>query len=220
MIAVIVAMEKERIYITSELEDCVCEEYSGIKFFIGSYRGTDVAVAEAGIGKVAAAYTTAVTLMRYSPEAVINTGIAGGLGVLSQGDVAVVSEAWQHDFDLTAFGEAAGKYCGRTDAALTATLLKAVNGARTGVIATGDSFIADAVKARNIAETFGAVLCDMECAAIAQACGAAGVPFAALKVVSDGAEDGAETGYEEFAEKACRINARAALEAVAATRGR
>ena len=220
MIAVIVAMEKERKYITSELEDCVCEEYSGIKFFIGSYRGTDVAVAEAGIGKVAAAYTTAVTLMRYSPEAVINTGIAGGLGVLSQGDVAVVSEAWQHDFDLTAFGEAAGKYCGRTDAALTATLLKAVNGARTGVIATGDSFIADAGKARNIAETFGAVLCDMECAAIAQACGAAGVPFAALKVVSDGAEDGAETGYEEFAEKACRINARAALEAVAATRGR
>lgn len=220
MIAVIVAMEKERIYITSELEDCVCEEYSGIKFFIGSYRGTDVAVAEAGIGKVAAAYTTAVTLMRYSPEAVINTGIAGGLGILSQGDVVAVSEAWQHDFDLTAFGEAAGKYCGRTDAALTATLLKAVNGARTGVIATGDSFIADAVKARNIAETFGAVLCDMECAAIAQACVSAGVPFAALKVVSDGAEDGAEIGYKEFADKACRINARAALEAVAATRGR
>ena len=220
MIAVIVAMEKERIYITSELEDCVCEEYSGIKFFIGSYRGTDVAVAEAGIGKVAAAYTTAVALMRYSPEAVINTGIAGGLGILSQGDVVAVSEAWQHDFDLTAFGEAAGKYCGRTDAALTATLLKAVYGARTGVIATGDSFIADAVKARNIAETFGAVLCDMECAAIAQACVSAGVPFAALKVVSDGADDGAEIGYEEFADKACRINARAALEAVAATRGR
>ena len=220
MIAVIVAMEKERIYITSELEDCVREEYSGIKFFIGSYRGTDVAVAEAGIGKVAAAYTTAVTLMRYSPEAVINTGIAGGLGILSQGDVVAVSEAWQHDFDLTAFGEAAGKYCGRTDAALTAALLGAVKGARTGVIATGDSFIADAVKARNIAETFGAVLCDMECAAIAQACVSAGVPFAAVKVVSDGADDGAEIGYEEFAEKACRINARAALEAVAATRGR
>ena len=219
MIAIIVAMEKERIYITSELENCVCEEYSGIKFFTGSYRGTDVAVAEAGIGKVAAAYTTAVTLMRYSPEAVINTGIAGGLGILSQGDVVAVSEAWQHDFDLTAFGDAAGKYCGKTDAALTTAVLNAVNGARTGVIATGDSFIADSVKARRIAETFGAVLCDMECAAIAQVCVSAGVPFAAVKVVSDGADDGAEIGYEEFADKACRINARAALDAVAATRG-
>lgn len=216
MIAVVVAMEKERTRIVSALEGAKSETFAGVKFFTGVYRGRSVAVAEAGIGKVAAAYTAAVTLMRYAPSALINTGIAGGLGVSGLCDVIAVSEAWQYDFDLTAFGEPLGKYCGKSDTALVSALLGAVKGAKTGVIATGDSFVADAAKAREIAEKFGASACDMECAAIAQVCALAGVPFAAIKVISDGAGDDAENLYDEFALKACEINARAALEAIAA----
>lgn len=214
MIALIVAMEKERERIVSALSDVVSEEYAGIVFFKGNYRGKAAVVAEAGIGKVAAAFATAAAIMRYSPSAVVNTGIAGGLGVSSKYDVIIVTEAWQHDFDLTAFGDPPGKYCGKSDAELVAALLEAVKGAKSGVIATGDSFVADSNKARAIAETFGAALCDMECGAIADVCNASGVPFAAIKVISDGADDNAEETYASFAARACEINADAALKAL------
>ncbi len=54
-------------------------------------------------------------------------------------------------------------------------------------LATGDLFVVDRAKSAAIQLATNAHLLDMEAAAIAQVCAAAGVPFASVKVVSDDA---------------------------------
>lgn len=54
-----------------------------------------------------------------------------------------------------------------------------------GTIASGDVFVASEEKKRAIKQTFGAVACEMEGAAIGQACYINGVPFGVLRIISD-----------------------------------
>ena len=55
----------------------------------------------------------------------------------------------------------------------------------TGDVATGDAFLVRGDRADWIAKTFNPTLCEMEGGAIAQVCMRCGVPFSAVKSVSD-----------------------------------
>ena len=55
----------------------------------------------------------------------------------------------------------------------------------TGDVATGDAFLVRGERADWIAQTFSPTLCEMEGGAIAQVCLRCGIPFSAVKSVSD-----------------------------------
>ena len=79
MIGIIGAMDVEVDGIQKKIEDCKTEKISGIKFCCGKLFGKDIVVAKSGEGKVNSAMTAQTMIMRYNPDFIINSGVAGGL---------------------------------------------------------------------------------------------------------------------------------------------
>ncbi|MBR4184421.1 MAG: 5'-methylthioadenosine/adenosylhomocysteine nucleosidase [Clostridiales bacterium] len=213
MIGIIAAMNVEMESLRGFLTDTREETVSGVRFVSGLFEGREVVTAVCGIGKAAAALCAEAMILTYRPDAVINTGVAGTLTpALSIGSVAVSTAVVQHDMDTTALGDPAGYISGLdlvripADPVLSGQLdaCARVLGIRTasGVIASGDQFISDAGKKRAIAETFGAIACEMEGAAIGQVCYSNGVPFCVLRAISDGADGDSSSDYSAFVETA------------------
>ena len=213
MIGIIAAMNVEMESLRSFLTDTREETVSGVRFVSGLFEGKEVVTAVCGIGKVAAALCAEAMILRYHPEAVINTGVAGTLTAkLSIGGIAVSTAVVQHDMDTTALGDPAGYISGLNlvnvpaDPVLSGRLNACAQalGIRTasGVIASGDQFISDAEKKHAIAGAFGAIACEMEGAAIGQVCYANGVPFCVLRAISDSADGESSGDYAAFVESA------------------
>lgn len=192
----IIAMPGECAPLLGKAEIREAERVMGKQVYIGTLCGKPFAVCVCGIGKVAAATGVFALAKAFGPDEIINPGIAGGLGVSARGAAVVADRVWQHDFDTTAAGDEPGLFAGECDERISAKLV-GVTGGNTGTVATGDVFVADKVRAKRIAELFGAAACDMECAGALEAAKALGIPFAAVKYISDGADAGAGEDYGE-----------------------
>lgn len=220
MIGIIGAMHIEVETVKSLMENKVSETVSGMEFVSGTLYGREVVVAVCGIGKVAAAMCAQTMILKYSPECVINTGVGGSLDPeLHICDVVIAESLVQHDMDTSPLGDPVGLISGINivnipcDGRVTAALLKAaeaLDGVRTatGVIASGDQFIASAEAKKRIVDRFGARVCEMEGAAIAQVCYINSVPFAIVRAVSDRADGSSHMAYEEFLPNAAATAAR------------
>ncbi len=146
-----------------------------------------------GIGKVNAAMSTQLFIDRYHPDWIVNAGVAGSFLDLPIGTVVLADSFVQHDVDTSAIGDPVGlvstvnKVDFPTDEPeRMKSILKALNVThKTGRVATGEVFMTKGERADWIAETFGAILCEMEGGAAAQVCLRNGVKFTALKSVSD-----------------------------------
>ena len=208
-IGIICAMNIEIEGLSAAMEDKEVMHLSSIEFLCGKIDGKRVVTAVCGIGKVFAAICAQTMILGFSPDIIINSGIAGTLTErLAIGDAAVALKAVQHDMDTTALGDEPGMLSGLdlvyipTDENVTNQLVEAVRGldikCETGVIATGDSFINDSRKKAEIVEKFSAIACEMEGGAIAQVCYVNKVPFSILRVISDGGDDNSHIDYAEF----------------------
>lgn len=68
-----------------------------------------------------------------------------------------------------------------------------------GLILSGDQFISSAKKSSELKLSQPSALAvEMECAAVAQVCDDFGVPFAAVRIISDNANDTAHMDFEKF----------------------
>ena len=76
---------------------------------------------------------------------------------------------------------------------------KIYNGVHTGVIATGDRFVADPAFCLQLKTEFGAISCEMETGAVAQVCAVNKTPFCGLRAISDNANDEGSVDFETFA---------------------
>ncbi len=220
MIGIIGAMHVEVETVKSLMENKVSETVSGMEFVSGTLYGSEVVVAVCGIGKVAAAMCAQTMILKYSPECVINTGVGGSLDPeLHICDVVIAESLVQHDMDTSPLGDPVGLISGINivnipcDGRVTAALLKAAEAldgvhTATGVIASGDQFIASAEAKKRIVDRFGARVCEMEGAAIAQVCYTNSVPFAIVRAVSDCADGSSHMAYEEFLPNAAATAAR------------
>lgn len=213
-IGIIGAMDSEVDNITARMEQTTVEEQAGRRFTCGKLAGRDAVVVQSGIGKVAAAITAQMLIDRYQVDALINTGMAGGLDPrLEVKDLVISTAAVQHDFDLTAFGHVRGYMSGEDDTvptaykadetlicrALDAAMQSMTSGkALTGVIASGDIFVDDSDLKQTLITQFHAAAAEMEGAAIAQTAAANGVPFVILRTVSDLAEHQATVSFDEL----------------------
>ena len=203
-IAIIVAMGKEMQLLLPLMSECVTAQHDGYEITCGRIGSHRVAAMQCGIGKVNAALGCKALLEAFSPDLVVNTGVAGGTGsAVKVLDVVVADRVAYHDVWCgpgTEPGQAADcpLYFNGADAVVKAAV---AHGAVSGLIASGDVFVDSPATVQRIRSMFpDCVGVDMESGALAQTCHKAGVPFACLRVISDTPGEVADNGaqYESF----------------------
>jgi adenosylhomocysteine nucleosidase len=169
-----------------------------------------VVVGVSGIGKVAAASLATTMILSYGVDAVVVLGLSGALHPeVDFAERVVVGGAIEHDVDLRPLaptrgvGDRGGEPVYPADAELSLVLEEIVSSrawtgdsqrVHRGTIVSGDQIISSTTSKQEIATYFPGSLCvDMETAAVAQVCAWADVPWAALRVVSDHANESVTT---------------------------
>jgi adenosylhomocysteine nucleosidase len=139
-----------------------------------------------GPGKLPAAYELTRALDGAAYDEVVVVGTAGAVGGALGPGVYEIAAAVQHDvFDLAGVR---GRHL---------SMPERVETGATGVtIATGDVFVDDA-EAVALIRSLGAELVDMETYVYIWVAQRFGVPIRVLKAVSDDAQDGATTGWDD-----------------------
>ena len=161
---------------------------------------------KSGVGKVNAAIATLEAIQR-GAEQVLVVGVAGAVNpALKTGDVVIAKCAIQYDVDATALGYKlseipfALRSRWNADPRLVEGLLESAHvlDIRTygGCILTADRFVANAEEVVRLRRDFNGACLDMETAAVAQTCDGK-IPWAALRVITDGAD---ERGPQDFAQ--------------------
>ena len=204
MIGIIAAMTVELEKLKAAATITREETVSGLTFTLGTLEGKEVVMTVCGEGKVNAALSAEAMLLRYAPTLLINTGVAGALSeTLSVPDVAVATAVCQHDYDISPLGYEKGQvlFPGGSAtffeadkpavAAFTAAARATGVHTETGVIASGDVFVADNGLKTAIRRGFSAIACEMEGGAIGQVAFLNDTPFAVIRAISDGANDAA-----------------------------
>lgn len=225
-VGIIGAMDVEVAHLIHKMDDVSEEMHSGMEFHSGKLGGVDVVVSQCRVGKVNAAICAQIMIDVFGATHLINTGVAGSLDArMDIGDIVVSTDAIYHDVDVTNFGYDPGQVPGMptaypADEGLRRLMVSAVREAAPdinvfeGRVASGDQFVRDdSVKSR-VASDFGALCCEMEGAAIAQACYLNNVPFAIIRAISDKADGSDSELYPIFEEKAARHCAKIVEHAV------
>jgi len=224
MIGIIGAMDVEVDGIKNNIENCKTEEISGIKFCYGKIYGKDVVIAKSGEGKVNSAITTQTMIIRFKPDFIINSGVAGGLhSKMKVMDIAIADAVCQHDFDISPLGYKPGYIpqveqvemkCAQNLNIVLENCAKKMCDSEfyKGIIASGDQFIASDEQRNKIKNTFGAIAAEMEGASIGHVCTLNNTPFTVLRVISDNADGSADMSFDIFAKKASDISINIMLE--------
>lgn len=169
----------------------------------GSIAGNGIVLAHSGMGKVNAALKAAELINGYQLDALVNSGVAGGLAPeLKTLDVLAATEVVYHDV-WCGEGNAYGQIQGlperfKCDSHLLEAA-RAVPGIKTGLFTSGDFFISTKEEGDAILSHFPEALCvDMESGAIAQVCAINRLPFLSLRVISDVAGSDHQAEYDNF----------------------
>ena len=210
-IGVLTAMTSEYEQLATLLADVEKCEKDGISYLVGRISSNEIILRQCGIGKVNAAIGTAELIRSFAPDAIVSTGVAGGIDTsLAVMDVVVSSSIVYHDV-WCGMGCEYGQVQG-LPAVFSASekLYKAaeslnddpenITRIHAGLICTGDQFITSREELDKIKSNFPAGLAvDMESAAIAQTCYIYAVPFVSFRIISDtpGVDNHIEQ-YENF----------------------
>ena len=227
-IALVSAMHEELAAVLSRMPDEQKTEVAGREFWVGHWHGHEVVAVLSRIGKVAAATTTTALIERFGVSRIVFTGVAGGLAPqVNVGDVVVAREFIQHDMDASPLFPRhevplTGMTRFPTDVALSNALFVAAPLAmqdmlavlpesewlnidlpkaqvHRGLIASGDRFVSQTSESQALQrELPDALAVEMECAAMAQVCHDYGVPMAAVRTISDRADDAAHVDFARF----------------------
>jgi adenosylhomocysteine nucleosidase len=187
---------------------------------LGLIHKKPVILALAGVGKVAAATTATMLIERHKVQRIFFTGVAGAVAAhVNVGDVVVGSDYLQHDMNASPlFPRFEIPYTGisrfRGDSALIAMLLEALRAINTpassskpfkiheGLIISGDRFVSSAAEVKALRSALPDALCvEMEGAAIAQVCYDYKIPFAAVRSISDKADENAHVAFPKFVQE-------------------
>ena len=179
------------------LDGATACSHNGIDYLTGRVGDNEIVLRQCGIGKVNAALGAAELIRAFSPDAMVSTGVAGGidccLGVM---DVVVSSSIVYHDVWCgmgCEYGQVQGMPAVFAADDAMCRVAQSLNECadnttriHAGLICTGDQFITDRSELDKIKSNFPAGLAvDMESAAIAQTCHIYGVPFVSFRIISD-----------------------------------
>jgi len=223
-VAIIGAMEEEVSLLRSKLNYLKTQTIAGFEYYLGEIDGTEIILLRSGIGKVNAAISTTLMLQQYKPDYVINTGSAGGFHTdLNVGDIVISSSVCHHDVDVTPFGYDLGQVPGMPACFLpNDKLVKAAQNSidalqevvhMHGLIATGDRFMHNAEDVASTRNNFPEMIaCEMEAAAVAQACHTFETPFVIIRSLSDIAGKENAVTFEKYLEQAATHSAKVILK--------
>ncbi len=225
-IAIVSAMHEELAAVLALMPDERRQIAGGREFWRGHLHGHEVVAVLSRIGKVAAATTATALIERLRVREIVFTGVAGGLGPgVNVGHVVVADHFLQHDMDASPiFPKYEVPLYGQSrfaaDAALTQRLADAAAQALPGVpvhrglVISGDRFVSTTAEARALQSALpDALAVEMEGAAIAQVCRDYGVPFAAVRTVSDRADDAAHGDFTKFVQEVASAHSAAVVDA-------
>ncbi|WP_176055232.1 5'-methylthioadenosine/adenosylhomocysteine nucleosidase [Paraburkholderia caribensis] len=194
-------------------------------YHIGTVHGAPCVVTLGRVGKVAAAATVSALIHAFDVEAVVFTGVAGGVGpTVRIGDIVVAETLMQHDLDASplfprfevpllgisrfaadvpltaALANACERFVEEEGAALSQRFLtEAAPTLHRGLIISGDQFVASATSVDLLRAALpDALAVEMEGAAIAQVCYEYGVPCAIVRTISDTADAHAPASFVTF----------------------
>ena len=214
-IGVIGAMEEEVASLIHQMEEVEKKTIAGMTFYHGNLWNQDAVVVRSGIGKVNMAVCTQILVDEYAVNMVINTGVAGGLYKdINVGDIVISSDALHHDFDVSGLGYQRGVIpqmpvsVFQADTELVEMAKEACEIVNpeiqcfVGRVVTGDQFISDNAKKKELVEVFNGYCAEMESAAMAQVAVLNNLPFVIIRAISDKADDSAPVAYDTFEEQA------------------
>lgn len=227
--AIVSAMHEELSSVLALMPDEHKVTVAGRDFYDGHLHGREVVAVLSRIGKVAAATTASILIERFRVDRIVFTGVAGGLAPgVNRGDVVLAEAFLQHDLDASPIFPRwevplYGTDRFATDAPLTQELAQAVSRAlpgthvHRGLVVSGDRFVATSAESRAIQQVLpDALAVEMEGAAIAQVCADFGVPFAAVRTISDRADDEAHGDFVSFIREVASRHSAAIVEALLA----
>ncbi|MFS0689811.1 5'-methylthioadenosine/S-adenosylhomocysteine nucleosidase [Sporosarcina sp. 179-K 8C2 HS] len=225
-IAIIGAMEQEVEILREKIEDPITETIAGCEFIEGKIGKHEIILVKSGIGKVNAAIATTLLIQQYSPDAVLNTGSAGGFKQsLDVGTVVISDQVRHHDVDATAFGYEIGQVPGMppsfpADEKLIQIAKEAVaeigeHNYSIGLIASGDVFMSDAKRVEIVKGQFPTMIAaEMEAAAVAQVCHQFRTPFVVIRALSDIAGKESSISFDEFLPLAAKHSSEIVMHAI------
>jgi adenosylhomocysteine nucleosidase len=233
-LGVVVAMDEEFARISRRLENVEVVHVGPREFLCAQLFDVNVVCVRCRIGKVAAASTVTTLINRFEVDAVVFTGVAGGVAShVRIGDLVVAQNLMQHDIDLKGV-----LGCHRFDIPLlgmarmpaTSELLDiAALSARSvvdsaeylssikkfsphapqainGTIASGDTFICSAREREVLVRGIPDLLCvEMEGGAVSQVCLEYGVPYVGCRIISDAADVDAPLDFGAFLVSAAAV---------------
>ena len=172
--------------------------------FLKTLESECVSVGLCGVGKVNSALCTDRMIREFKPDCVLNIGVSGALDpTLSTGDLLLSSSVQYHDvwcgegWDFGQVQDMPLRYA--ADAVMLAAAVEALPEARVGNLISGDQFYISVEEDARQRKMFpDALACDMESASVAQVCHSRGIPFLALRIVSDVHDERQAQHYEDF----------------------
>ncbi|PLT17597.1 MULTISPECIES: 5'-methylthioadenosine/adenosylhomocysteine nucleosidase [Ralstonia] len=227
-IGIVAALHEEISELLTLLSDAQRVRIGNRDFWTGAFEGQPVVVVLSRVGKVAAATTAAVLITHFGVRAVVFAGVAGALAPgVAVGDVVVSSELLQHDVDASplfprweiplmgvarfaadaaladALRQSACAALADPHALLGPAVMQAFGIAapqvHSGLIVSGDRFVCTSAESAVLRHALpDALAVEMEGAAVAQVCHEWGVPFAAIRTISDRADDTASVDFAQF----------------------
>ena len=239
---IVAAMQQELSAVLARLPDEQRQRVAGRDFWVGHWHGHEVVAVLSRVGKVAAATTAAALIERFGVDRIVFTGTAGGLAEgVRVGDLVVADAFMQHDMDASPlFPRFEVPLYGQSrfavDAGLSQALAQAARSAvaapmvtlgadavaefglgaprvHQGLIVSGDRFVATSAESAALrAAVPDALAVEMEGAAVAQVCHDYGLPFAAVRTVSDRADDAAHVDFMRFIDQVASRYSAAILE--------
>lgn len=242
-IGIVSAMHEELAAALEHLPEQQRQLRAGREFRLGRWHGQPVVLVLSRVGKVAAATTAATLIEHFDVGNIVFTGTAGGLGDgVAVGDLVLADGFVQHDIDASPlFPRHEVPLYGRsrfdTDPALSSSLADAAHSVlarpeltlgadvvqtfglqqarlHAGLVLSGDRFVATATESHALRQRLPEALAvEMEGAAVAQVCHDYGLPFAALRTVSDRADDSAHVDFTRFIREVASRYSAAVLDA-------
>jgi adenosylhomocysteine nucleosidase len=215
-IGIIGAMDVEVQELISSMENITEKNISSSVYYEGKLQNKNIVAAKCGVGKVHAAVCAQTMILKYKPNIIINTGVAGSLNSkLDIGDLVISDNVVQHDMDTSGLGDPIGFIsgmnlvyipCSKNLVKKLESSAKTIEGtnAFVGTIASGDQFICSQEKKDYIVKHFNALCTEMEGAAIGQVCYLNNTDFCIIRAISDKADGSAHMDFPSFIKIATR----------------
>ncbi len=193
-IGIIFAMQEELDAFLNRVETYEVLQHKNLLIYTVAYKTHTCVCVLSGIGKVNAAYATTIIIDTFKVDAVLNSGVAGGVNI-DVGTTVIGEATVHHDVDVTAFQYAYGQVPGHeaTFKGDETLIQKAIDVAalknmpvKSAMIASGDQFVTSLRWIEKVLEAYpNTVAIEMEAAAIAQVCTLEAVPHLILRAISD-----------------------------------